>query len=229
MKINFNNCKIYNLIRSLYYYYDIFLRELKLNIIKFKWLDLNKHNKTIVGNSIYDISFPIDKVNVGISTYGPLIVYSYGNIDEKLIIGNYCSISSGVLFILGGNHNYNIFSTYPFKYFINNEVESISKGPIIVEDDVWIGTNSIILSGVTLAKGTIVAAGSVVTKSSEPYTIIGGNPAKLIKKRFSEETIIKLMHFNFENVDEKKIFESLNLLYQPLTVDNIDSFIENLT
>lgn len=202
-------------------------RELDLNQVKFSWLDANKHNKTIVANTINDIAFPLDKVFVGKSTYGPLKVYSYGNENEKLIIGNYCSISSGVLFILGGNHNLNMLSTFPFKYFFFNQIESNTKGPIVVEDDVWIGTNSIILSGVTLSKGTIVAAGSVVTKSFKPYSIIGGNPAKLIRFRFEDTIIDKIVKFDFEKLTENDILNKFDMLNEELSLDLANSILKN--
>jgi acetyltransferase-like isoleucine patch superfamily enzyme len=208
--------KIYRSLRSIYYLYGTISSILKLNSIKYKWLDLNKHNKTIVGNVIDDIDFPIELVTVGIGTYGPLRVYSYGAENERLIIGNFCSISSGVLFILGGNHKSEIFSTFPFRFFLFDQLESVSKGPIVIEDDVWIGTNSIILSGVTIAQGTIIAAGSVVTKSTEPYSIIGGNPAKLIKKRFNEDIIFELNNFDYSQVDLNLVRNNINDLYKPL-------------
>jgi acetyltransferase-like isoleucine patch superfamily enzyme len=216
---------IYGFLRSIYHLYGLILNLVRLNYIKAKWLDLNKHNRTIVGNTIDDIAFPIDLVTVGDGTYGPLKVYSYRSINEKLIIGNYCSISSGVLFILGGNHRSEIFSTYPFKYFFTNEEESLSKGPIIIEDDVWIGTNSVILSGVTISKGTIVAAGSIVTKSTIPYSIIGGNPSKLIKMRFNQEIIDEMMNFNYHNLDFNIIRQNMEKLYKKIDLELVQSIL----
>ncbi len=204
-------------IRFFYNFYQIFKHQVKFAKMQTIWRYMNKNNHTTIGNKINEIDFPIDKVTVGKHSYGVLCVYNFGAIGERLNIRNYCSIASGVKFILGGNHNINTFSTYPFRHFFNNEkYEALSRGEINVEDDVWIGTNAIILSGVTLAKGTIVAAGSVVTKSTIPYSIVGGNPAKLIKKRFDESLINTLIDIDFDKIDEKKIPRLLLELYSPL-------------
>ena len=105
----------------------------------------------------------------------------YSSKDAGLSIGSFCSFAEGVTFMLGGGHRYDTPLTFPFAVIFENVEESISKGRIVVEDDVWIGANAIIMSGVTLSKGTIVATGSVVTKNTEPYSIVGGVPAKLIR------------------------------------------------
>lgn len=181
-----------------------------------KWRVRNKHNHTYCANSIKDSLFPLDKVHVGEYTYGPLRVIPYSIYDADLYIGNFCSIASDVCFLLGGEHDYHHLSTYPFKAMLLGQDEAISKGDIIIEDDVWIGRSSIVLSGVTLARGTIVAAGSVVVKSTEPYSIVGGNPAILIKKRFTKSTIDKLMRIPFNNWDEKYILENLDKIYEEL-------------
>ena len=86
-------------------------------------------------------------------------------------------------------------------------LDSFSKGPIVIEDDVWIGFGSIILSGVKLSQGTVVGAGSVVTKSTDPYSIVAGNPAKLIKKRFSDEIIKRLINIDLSNVLLKRNYD----------------------
>lgn len=125
-------------------------------------------------------------------------------------VGNFCSIASNVI-IQEDNHNFNKVTTY----FINSnlikdsqENELISKGKIIIEDDVWIGSNVVILSGVKIGRGSIIGAGSVVTKNIEPYSIIGGNPSKLIRKRFSENEIQYLENLKWWTWDKKKIIEN---------------------
>ena len=188
------------------------------------WRKKNRHNLTTSRTL-----FKQNLVTVGKHSYGSLWVQNFGSSNESLKIGNYCSIGDDVKFILGGNHSINTFSSFPFKYYFNNqECEAISKGPIILEDDVWIGTNTIILSGVILGKGTIVGAGSVVTKSTKPYSIIGGNPAKLLRMRFDETIINSLMDFDFENINEAKIKSLLNLMYQPLNEKIIESLKQQL-
>ena len=181
--------------------------------IRHKWEDMNRHNHTSVGHRWDEAPFPLDKVHVGNYTYGSLHVTQYSQYDGQLYIGHFCSIAPEVRFLLGGEHDYRNPSSFPFKYWFTGETEAPSKGDIIVEDDVWIGTRSLILSGVTLARGTVVAAGSVVVKSTEPYSIVGGNPAHLIKKRFSDETIAKLMQIDFSKWDEKYVLDNMERLY----------------
>lgn len=200
--MNYKRTSIFTTARLILNKYLEIKEGFRLSKIQLLWRDSNRHNYTKVVSDSKKCDFPIAKVKVGKFTYGPLNVKSYGSSDEFLEIGNYCSIAEGVKFILGGEHRYNTLSTYPFRRIVidNSYVETFSKGPIVVEDDVWIGTNSLILSGVKLSKGTVVAAGSVVTKSTEPYSIVGGNPAKLIRKRFSEEDIKILMTVDLSSV-----------------------------
>lgn len=209
--------KLLTFVQALNVFYNNYVNKIKIPKIQVIWRSLNRHNHTIVANTFNEMYFPLDKVTVGKQCYGPLCVHHFGTVGENLKIGNYCSISIGVKFILGGNHSISTFSTFPFRHFFNNqECEAWSKGPIIVEDDVWIGTDAIILSGVTLGKGTVVAAGSVVTESTLPYSLIGGNPAKLIRMRFDDAIIKALMDIDFEKIDEKKISALLPKLYEPL-------------
>ena len=211
-----------NFIRLLILICNDCLLKLQLYNAKIYWRSINTHNQTEM-----EKIFPFNKVSVGNETYGPLCVHHFCHPDERLIIGNYCSISKGVKFILGGNHNTNTFSTFPFRNKFNNgEVEAFTKGPIIVEDDVWIGTDAIILSGVTLGKGSIVAAGSIVTKSSQPYSIIGGNPAKIIKMRFDKDLIALLLDIDFLQIDKNKVRSFLKYIYFPLN-ENILFKIKN--
>ncbi|MCU4858668.1 CatB-related O-acetyltransferase [Bacillus cereus] len=200
-------------------------RYMKLILFKKKWRKLNRHNSTNPGNI-----FPADLVTVGNFSYGKLNVNSYGNKNEELMIGNLVSIGGNVLFMLGGNHKYNCLTTYPFKKkILFKESEAITKGPIIVEDDVWIGNNAIILSGITIGKGAIVAAGSVVTKNVEPYSIVGGNPAQLIKYRFSEEVIRQLLNVDLSKIDMQFILENEELLYKTINEDNLKELLLKLS
>jgi acetyltransferase-like isoleucine patch superfamily enzyme len=132
----FKNNFIYQTIRLFSYkYLEFKISKNKLKV-QMQWRDKNRHNFTSVKNSINDSVFPIDKVKVGRGTYGSLCVISYGSSDEHLEIGEFCSIASGVKFLLGGEHNLNKFSTFPFKriYLNNGEIETFSKGHIILED-----------------------------------------------------------------------------------------------
>ena len=158
-----------------------------------KWNKKNRHNFTHAGNF-----FDLDKVIVGKATYGVLNVLTF-NEQNSLIIGNYCSIAPNVWFIVSADHRLDTFSTYPFKSKIypQNVLEGKSKGNIVVHDDVWIGCNAIILSGVHIGRGAVIAAGAVVTKDVPAYAIVAGNPARVVKMRFSEEIISKLMTISF--------------------------------
>ncbi len=176
--------KIYNKFYAWIYpelYRDMCGRLYKLEVER-KWRERNLHNRTRVN---YPIGEPVNDevIQVGNFTYGTLNVYSWGTPDEKLIIGNCCSIASGTKFILGGMHNMDTITTYPIKRAILQQEteETFSKGPIVIEDDVWIGTDVTILSGVTIGRGAVIAAGSIVTRSVLAYSLWGGGTCTLCK------------------------------------------------
>ena len=149
------------------------------------WRKMNPHNGTVAMNI-----FPINKVEVGVGTYGGVKVLAHDNEQEKLIIGNYVSIAGGVTFLLGGEHNYRTTSTFPFYTHIFHKKSlhpTPTKGCIRVEDDVWIGHGALILSGVTIGKGAVVGAGSVIVKDVPPYPIFAGG--RVIKYRFEEDIV----------------------------------------
>lgn len=188
------------------------------------WKEKNQHNGTIVTPNTN-----IDHVIVGKHSYGIIDVEFYGTGSEMLRIGNYCSIGPNVHFILASEHPYCGLSTYPFKVkFGLQPAEAKSKGDIVLDDDVWIGLGAIINSGVHIGKGAIVASGSVVVKDVEPYSIVGGNPAKFIKYRFEKEIREKLLKIDFSKIDEQKIIDHIDDVYENLTVDNIDSILEKI-
>ncbi len=170
----------------------------KLYLFKKKWRKSNLHNFTIP-----TILFNSEKVKIGNFTYGNLDVRIWDSGNEFLEIGSFCSIAENTKFMLGGNHNMSNLSTYPFKAMFSDQAESITKGPIIVGDDVWFGTNTIILSGIKIGKGAVIAAGSVVTKDVPPYSVVGGNPAKVIRYRFDENLIKKLLEIDLNKLFEK--------------------------
>jgi len=197
---------------------------LKLELFSRKWRQLNKHNETIA-KSIFNIS----NVEVGIKSYGPLNIYQWGAENEFLRIGNFVSIANDVKFVLGGNHFYKTMSTFPFRVKLGlADKEAYSNGMIIVEDDVWIGMNCLILSGVTIGKGSVVAAGSVVTKNVEPYSIVGGNPAKEIKKRFDKSIIDRMKGIDLTHMDLEKVRQYSELLYTDLTEDVLNDIEKTL-
>lgn len=204
--------------------FDKLIIELKFSSMAYKWRQRNRHNKTFAARF-----FPLDSVIVGRNTYGMLDVRSFcKNAGEMLKIGSYVSIADGVIFILGGQHQTNTITTFPLKsYFtrIDNALDSGSKGPIEIEDEVWIGMNAIILSGVKIGHGSIIGAGSVVTKSIPPFAVAAGNPAKVIKNRFSLEIMSKIKDIRMIDIPEWLIQDNFELLYKQINEDEsaIDS------
>ena len=158
-----------------------------------------------------------ERVSVGKYTYGPINALFFDS-DSLLKIGNFCSIAPSVTFIVSADHYLNHISTYPFKVKITNTTnyEAITKGDIIVEDDVWIGYGTTIMSGVHIGQGAVIAAGAVVTKNVPPYAIVGGVPAKIIKYRFSSEIIEELLKVDYSKLTEDLIGSHIDELYTEL-------------
>lgn len=194
----------------------------KLKFLQRKWRRRNRHNETCVAN-FCDIS----KLQVGRRTYGMLNVTSFSPEDARLKIGAYCSIAEDVRFLLAGEHQLHSVSTYPFKVKVFGEAfEAGSKGDIIIQDDVWIGTNAIICSGVTIGQGAVVAAGAVVTKDVAPYAIVGGNPARLIKWRFDERLRERLSQLDVASLFDKFTKDDIPLMYSPLDEEILEKLME---
>lgn len=185
-----------------------------------RWRKLNPHNFTTISEWC-----PIEKVTVGKYTYGRLNVHWYGQDNERLEIGNYCSIAGEVHFVMGGEHDYKRFSTFPFSEKIfNNGIDGICRGPIIVEDDVWIGFGTIILSGITIGQGSVIAAGSIVTKTVPPYSVWIGDSVR--KARFGETVINELKKINYSVIDFEKYQDYLD---KEVTEENVEEIVEYLT
>ena len=116
----------------------------------------------------------------------------------------------------------------PFKNKLMNDfsgIEAETKGKTIIEDDVWIGINSLILSGIKIGQGAVIAAGSVVTKDVPPYAIVGGNPAHILKYRFNNNIINKLLNIDFDKLEYEKIIKEL---YIKVDDKNIDKILKNI-
>ena len=131
--------------------------------------------------------------------------------------------------MLQGEHRIDTISTYPFHVQVMKDMatEALSRGDIIVKDDVWIGENALIMSGVTLGQGCIVAAGAVVTKDVPPYAIVGGVPAKVIRYRFTEAQIEKLIQIDYSKLTDDMIREHIDELYQSVDDNTELSWITN--
>lgn len=149
------------------------------------------------------------------------VLFNWPAFGDKLIIGKFCAIASGAKFIMGpANHRMNSISTYPFAVFgdawaanIPQHLEQLPfKGDTVVGSDVWIGRESIIMPGVRIGDGAIIAAYSVVTKDVPPYTVVGGNPASIIKKRFNDELICLLMRIKWWDFSPEKLAEFMPTL-----------------
>lgn len=128
--------------------------------------------------------------------------------DGKIVIGNFCSIAQNVT-IQQFNHNIKRPTTYAIQYMIFNHSfleDVVSKGDIVIEEDVWIGSNAVILSGVHIGRGAVIAAGAVVSEDVAPYSIVGGVPAREIKKRFSQEQINILEKSRWWTWNREKIY-----------------------
>lgn len=184
------------------------------DLLQFKkqWRRANSHNGTYVKSR-----FPMEQVTVGKKTYGCLDIQLDNNIN-RLQIGNYCSVAENVRFLVCADHNTDCISTFPFRvHCLRYAVEAVSKGDILVDDDVWIGYGSTILSGVHIGQGAVIAAGSVVAKDVPPYAIVGGVPAKVIKYRFAPEMIEELLRIDYSRLDDEAIRQQEAALYTPLT------------
>lgn len=145
------------------------------------------------------------------------VLYHFPFIGDKLIIGKFCALARDVKFIMNGaNHKTSGISTYPFQIFGNGwqkvtpAMEDLPyKGDTLVGNDVWIGYQALIMPGVKIGNGAIVASGSVVTHDVPAYSIVGGNPAKVIKMRFSVEVIEKLQAITWWDWPVEKISQHL--------------------
>lgn len=190
--------------------------KIKFILMSLKWKKKNKNNFT-KPKHLCDIN----KIDIGDYTYGAIDAESFGCPESHLTIGRFCSIAQNVRFILDGEHDYRKLSTYPFKVrLLNEKVEALCKGPIIIEDDVWIGERAIILSGVTIGQGAIIGAGTVVTKNVPPYAIFANG--KIIKYRFDEKTIEKLLKIDYSKLNFENIQTHLNDFYTDINTLDID-------
>lgn len=152
------------------------------------------------------------------------ILFNYPEFGDRLIIGKFCSIACGTKFIMGtANHRINSVSTYPFNVFGGKWKEITPphlaqipfKGDTIIGNDVWIGRECVIMPGIKIGDGAIIGAYSVVTKNIDPYTIVGGNPAKIIRKRFNDKLINLLLEIKWWDFELERITEILPLLCNP--------------
>lgn len=162
--------------------------------------------------------------SIGEFTYGVPAIHRFGN-DGKLIIGKYCSIASGVRIFLGGNHRTDWVTTYPFNVLDKTarhiKGHPATRGDVVIGNDVWLGASCMIMTGVTIGDGACVAAGALVAKDVPPYSLVGGNPARVLKQRFTPQQITSLLILRWWDWPCEKI----RPFYPFLLSNNIDAFL----
>ena len=162
--------------------------------------------------------------------------YTYGSVEllwassgAQLSVGKFCSIGANLKIYLGGNHRTDWITTFPFGH-VNTDIftsfdgkgHPTTKGNVNIGNDVWIGNNTTIMSGVTIGDGAVIANNSHVVKNVEPYSLVGGNPARHIKFRFSPDQIAKLLKISWWDWEESKINNYIPLLCS----GRVDEFIQ---
>jgi virginiamycin A acetyltransferase len=172
--------------------------------------NLIKNPNIIVGDFTYYDDFET------VENFEKNVKYLFDFVGDKLHIGKFCMIASGAEFIMNGaNHLVNAVSSYPFAIFGDDWAHAMEgktypkKGDIVIGNDVWIGYQATILSGVTVGHGAIIGSKSVVASDVPPYSIVAGNPARIIRKRFDEETIEKLLALAWWDWDLEKITQNV--------------------
>ena len=179
---------------------------------------VNGHNISVGDYTIYN-----DFVRDPVAFERNNVLYHYPVNGDRLVIGKYCSIACGAKFLLNSaNHTLRSLSTYPFPIFYEawgtpvSEVSSAwdNRGDIVIGNDVWIGYEAVILSGVHIGDGAIIGARAVVTRDVEPYTIMGGVPARPIRKRYDEETIQRLLALRWWDFPPEQMRKCLDALEQ---------------
>ncbi|MBK7871233.1 MAG: CatB-related O-acetyltransferase [Saprospiraceae bacterium] len=172
-----------------------------------------KNQNIIVGDYTYYDDFE------NVENFERNVKYLFDFSGDKLIIGKFCMIASDVSFIMNGaNHLTDAVSTYPFAVFGHGWSQAMDgkiyphKGDTIIGNDVWLGHKAVVMPGVTIGDGAIVAAHAVVTKDVAPYAIVGGNPAKVLRMRFSEAQIEQLLAIRWWDWEVEKITRNVHLL-----------------
>lgn len=178
-----------------------------------------KNPNIIVGDYTYYADFE------DVYNFEKNVKYHFDFIGDKLKIGKFCMIASDVTFIMNGaNHLTEAITSYPFAIFGEDWKNSMdgksypTKGYTIVGNDVWIGYKTIIMPGVKIGNGTIIATNSTVVKDVKPYTIVGGNPAKEIKRRYTDEQIAELLEIKWWDWSIAKVTDNVH----NLTGENIN-------
>jgi virginiamycin A acetyltransferase len=158
------------------------------------------------------------------------VLYNYNLSKVKLVIGKFCALAAETRFIMTGDHKLNAISTYPFPVFQRGWEIAYSitdlpvKGDILIGNDVWCGYDSLIMNGVTIGHGAIVAARATVVKNVPPYAIVAGNPAKIVKMRFDDRDIERLLKIAWWDWEIEKINRNLPLICN-LDIDRLEEVL----
>ncbi|MBU1110116.1 CatB-related O-acetyltransferase [Patescibacteria group bacterium] len=167
-----------------------------------------------------------NQINIGAKTYGyKLNTFRLWEKDDGIQIGKYCSIADNVVIFGGGEHFLSRVTTYPLKQ-ISKELKTpdrFSKGKTIIENDVWIGEGVCILSGIRICNGAVIGARAVVTKDIPPYAVVAGNPMKIIRFRFNQTQINRLLAIKWWDVPEKELNKKAKLFL------DVDEFIRHFS
>lgn len=192
--------------------------------------DKMNHYTEVIQKEYTQIETDTDILQIGEFTYGSITISGGEKSGSKVLIGKFCSIASGVSVILD-EHNSNWCSTYPFNMFVDDYMDlkghPKSKGDVIIGNDVWVGMNSMILSGVHIGNDAIIAAGAIVTKDVEPYSIVGGNPARVIKKRFDDTIIKRMEEIEWWNWKKEYIYDAIPIL-QSNNINKLFEYYDNV-
>jgi len=218
--------KLYYLLKGIInFLIQIYIEEKRKSELKKKYpqfigdLSITGNGRVEIGSNVRgNISITGNgRVEIGSNTYAAKLRIFTWVPDEIVKIGKYCSIAENVVILGGGNHNYINITTHPFKTFKNESLNvkdlNTSRKTTVIGNDVWIGMNALILGGVTIGDGTVIGAGSVVTKDVPPYVIVAGNPAKIIKYRFTDEQIKHLLEIKWWDWPDEQIEKNIDMFY----------------
>lgn len=185
---------------------------------------LNKKPSIVIGSGSQVRITTMD----GDRIQNPLILTESEHLNSvKLKLGNYVSIATGCTFMLSGNHDWKRVTTYLNPWIKRDSEGLLSNGDIEIGSDVWIGNDCTIMSGVTIGHGSVIAANTTVTRDVKPYSIVGGTPARIIKKRFDEETINRLLNSKWWEIPEEKLQGLMDFLFSRDINDFLNA-VENI-
>lgn len=160
------------------------------------------------------------QLQMGEHSYDAPQLLSFRPHDQQVRIGKYCSISKSAQILTGGYHHADWVSTYPFRIREGlpgafEDGQPYSRGPVVIGNDVWVGYGALIMSGVTIGNGAVVAARALVVRDVPPYAIVGGNPATVLTQRFPEDQVEALLRLKWWDWPHEKVLENVDLLCSP--------------